>query len=247
MATDFNPLLNLFRIESTKGTTQTQSAEKVGSDNNKIKAAEKVGSGNNKEKSIFNAAGMSGLEEGAIGDSFERRTQTPQAQADTRTTDKTTSPIGKAQKGNALNINSDQATATKSNPTKGFGSLSSSNNVEDKKDDKEEKSKNTGFGSLAMGYTGSSTFNNNSEIKELAEELDCEATESAVKEKIQGMSADELVKLDSKFLEMAKDLNFISMRDIEDKTGVTAKDIEAQNKKASKKIKFGTMTSGDMV
>ena len=222
MPTDFNPLLNLFRIEPTRGTTQTQSAEKVSSDNNK-------------ENSIFNAAGMSGLEEGAIGDSFERRTPTPQAQADTRTTDKTTSPIGKAQKGNALNINSDQATATKSNPTKGFGSLSSSNNVK------------TGFGSLAMGYTGSSTFNNNSEIRELAEELDCEATESAVKEKIQGMAADELVKLDGNLLEMAKDLNFLSMRDIEDKTGVNDNDIDAQNKKDSKKIKFGTMTSGDMV
>lgn len=234
MATDFNPLLNLFRIEQTQGTTQTQSAGKVGFDNNK-------------PNSIFNAAGMNGLEESSIGDFFERRTQNPQAQADTKTIDKTTSPIGKAQKGNALNINSDKTAETKANPTKAFGSLSSSNNVEDKKDDKEEKSKNTGFGSLAMGYTGSSTFNNNSEIRELAEELDCEATESAVKEKIQGMAADELVKLDGNLLEMAKDLNFISMRDIEDKTGVNDNDIDAQNKKASKKIKFGTMTSGDMV
>ena len=37
------------------------------------------------------------------------------------------------------------------------------------------------------------------------------------------------------------------MKDIEEKTGVSEKQLADADKKQDKKIKFGTMTSGDMV
>lgn len=235
MATNFNPLLNLFRIEQTQGTAQTQSAGKIGSENNK-------------PNSIFNAAGVNAFAEDSV-DSFTRTTKNEQTQTDNKTTNtKATSPIGNAKKGDAISFGAgDKNQTNKTESNRGFGSLSGQNNVDNKEND--NKNGKTGFGSLSFGGGTQYTVNNDNEIKELAEELGCEATEDAVKKELQGMSAQDLVKLDGNLLDMAEDLDLISMKDVEEKTGVNEKDLASKNKDkdGARKIKFGTMTSGDMV
>ena len=104
------------------------------------------------------------------------------------------------------------------------------------------------------GFTGKagSTVNfanNDSEIKEIAEELGVEADENTVKNKLTSMRPEELVKLNGDILDKAKDLGLISIADIEKK--IEKKDNAGNDQKGdndpSKKIKFGTFTSGSEV
>ena len=194
---------------------------------------------------------MNTFAEDSIGDSFTRTTKTTEkAQANNET--KTTQPLNATGKNSTTTFGSTTNFATKAGSTaNSFGMLSSKANNIDNENKNETKTEKNGFGSLSVSGGGSQyTVNNDNEIKELAEELGCDATEDAVKNELQGMSAQELVKLDGSLLDMAEDLNLISMKDVEEKTGVKEKDLASKNnnnKEGAKKIKFGTMTSGDMV
>ena len=103
-------------------------------------------------------------------------------------------------------------------------------------------------GAVKAGGTMANFANNDSELKEIAEGLGVKADESTVKNKLKSMNPEELVKLDGDLLDKAKDLGLISMADVEKKIN---KNDKADNNKSdedpSKKIKFGTFTSGSEV
>lgn len=243
-------LMNLFKIGQTQGANGAGATGKVDF------------GGANKPNSIFNAAGMNGFAEDSIGDSFTRTTnknEDAKAQTDNKAQEKTnnannannaTNPnnaknakavAGRPSAGGASNVSN--FGLTKGDGANKFGMLSGAN----KEDDAQKATEQTGFGSLA-GFKGTNyTVDKSSELQELADELGCEAQEDVVKNKLQKMDAKDLAKLDSSMLDVAEDLNLISRNDIEEKTGVTDKDLKNADKKQDKKIKFGTMTSGDMV
>ncbi len=242
-------LINMFKIGQMQGPNGASSAGKVDF------------GGNNKPNSIFNAAGMNGLAEDSIGDSFTRTTNKTQenTQVENKSQDKTQEKANNATNPNNANNQKTagaKAAAGKSNIsnfglTQGsnasdsnkFGMLSSTEQGDAAKDATEK----TGFGSLSVGGGTKYTVDKSSELQELAEELGCEAKEDVVKNQLQKMDAKDLAKLDSNALDIAEDLDLISMKDIEEKTGVSDKDLKNADKKQDKKIKFGTMTSGDMV
>ena len=177
MPTNFNPLLNLFKVGHTQNTNATQTPEKIGSQNSK-------------SGSIFNEAGMNTFAEDSIGDSFTRTTKTTEkAQANNET--KTTQPLNATGKNSTTTFGSTTNFATKAGSTaNSFGMLSSKANNIDNENKNETKTEKNGFGSLSVSGGGSQyTVNNDNEIKELAEELGCDATEDAVKNELQGMSA----------------------------------------------------------
>ncbi len=244
-----NLINNLFKIGQLQGPNSTSGAGKVD-----------LGS-NNKPNSIFNAAGMNGFNEDSIGDSFTRTTNKAEeinnqtenktqnneqntAQDKAKNTTNPNNAKGKATTGSMGKNNAPTFGLTQgANNNNSFGTLSANKNEENAQDSTEK----TGFGSLAINTGAKYTVNNDDEIKELAEALGCEAEEDAVKNELSKMNAKDLAKLDGNLLDIAEDLNLISMKDIEEKTGVSEKQLENADKKQDKKIKFGTMTSGDMV
>ena len=238
MATNLNAFnFDLFKIGQTQQTGSTTSVEKT--------------SKSSKDIDIAAAAGWNNFKEDFSGDTFVRTSNKESNEAkDVAGVDKAnkatqTNPAAKAKNAKvAANGAQDKVDYTGGAAEgKGFGMLSTQNQ------EKSNKLGFSGFGSLSMGDTPQYTSSNESEIQELANELGCEAKESVVKDKLQEMSAKDLAKLDSKYLDMAEDLDLLSMKDVEQKTGVKEKDLASNNidKKADKKIKFGTMTSGDMV
>lgn len=236
MATNFTPLLQIFKIGQTQAPTSTQ-------------AIGKQAAGNNKQNSIF----MNSFAEDSIGDSFTRTTKANEENTTNNTTSKpnSTQPTTNTAKTPTLSFGS---MAGMANNTKGtsnsFGVLSSNTNGVGNENQANDKFTSSGFGSLSIGGNSAQyTVNYDDEIKELAEELGCEATEEAVKKELQGMSAKELVKLDGKLLDMAEDIGLLTAKDVEEKTGVSEKKLADanKNKDEDRKIKFGTMTSGDMV
>lgn len=142
-----------------------------------------------------------------------------------------------------------------------------------KKNDNEDKqTSNTSFAGKYSG--GFNTANNDSELKELADELGCEANENTVKNKLKSMNPEELAKLNGDALDTAQDLGLISKSDIDKKLGTDGKDkpavkeqkdgtnanmqnpfekgekdnkISANDDKDDKKLKFGTFSSGSEV
>lgn len=243
-----NLINNLFKIGQLQGPNSTSGASKVD-----------FGS-NNKPNSIFNAAGMNGFNEDAVGDSFTRttnKTEETNNQTENKTQNKeqntaqdkaknATNPNnakGKAEAGSMGKNNAPTFGLTQGANNNSFGALSANKNEENTQDATEK----TGFGSLAINTGTKYTVNNDDEIKELAEALGCEAEEDAVKNELSKMNAKDLAKLDGNLLDTAEELNLISMKDIEEKTGVSEKQLADADKKQDKKIKFGTMTSGDMV
>lgn len=238
-------LINMFKIGQMQGPNGASAAGKVDF------------GGNNKPNSIFNAAGMNGFAEDSIGDSFTRTTN--KAQDDNKVENKTQDKANNATNPNNANNQKTagaKAAAGKSNISN-FGLTQGSNEANsnkfgmlsatEKEDAAKESTEKNGFGSLAVGGGTRYTVDKSSELQELAEELGCEAKEDVVKNQLQKMDAKDLAKLDSNALDIAEDLNLISMKDIEEKTGVSDKDLKNADKKQDKKIKFGTMTSGDMV
>lgn len=238
MATNF---INMFKIGQLQSPTGTSSTSKVDYGNS------------SKPNSIFNAAGMNSLAEDSIGDSFTRTTNK---------TDEVNNPVenkGKEQSNNAKNIPGATVANGATTPTFGLNSgLNSTNNngenkfgmlssIKNEDIDKDNSKTSMGFGSLAVGNATKYTTDNSSELQELADKLGCEAEEDTIKNELQKMDAKELAKLDSDLLDIAEDLDLISRQDIEEKTGVSDSDLKNSEKKDDKKIKFGTMTSGDMV
>lgn len=243
MATNFNTFnLDLFKIGKTQQTGATQGTGKV---NEK----------NPKDIDIAGAAGWNNFAENAIGDTFTRTTQNNETTGvegtakgekvaqDKKANAQKDSKMTKPAMG--MNKNQNASNANKFGSASGFGMLSLNNN-EDKTDKTES---NSGFGSLSLDSTPSNTNAQNEELQELAEALDCEANEDIVKEKLEGMDAKDLAKLDGEMLDIAEDLGLIEAKDIEKKTGVTEKELTSDKTKKTndRKIKFGTMTSGDMV
>lgn len=104
----------------------------------------------------------------------------------------------------------------------------------------------------SAGFTGKtntsvSFANNDSELKEIAETLGCEADEDTIKNKLQSMSPEELVKLDGDTLDTAADLGLINMSDVEKKIGSEGNNNEKKDDDQNKKLEFGTFTSGSEV
>lgn len=238
-------LINMFKIGQMQGPNGASAAGKVDF------------GGNNKPNSIFNAAGMNGFAEDSIGDSFTRTTN--KAQDDNKVENKTQDKANNATNPNNANNQKTagaKAAAGKSNISN-FGLTQGSNatnsnkfgmlSATEQEDAAKDSTEKNGFGSLAVGGGTRYTVDKSSELQELAEELGCEAKEDVVKNQLQKMDAKDLAKLDSNALDIAEDLDLISMKDIEEKTGVSDKDLKNADKKQDKKIKFGTMTSGDMV
>ena len=237
MATDYSFNFDFFKIGQAQ---QAGSARATGNTNEK----------KSHDIDIAGAAGWNNLADMSIGDSFTRTTQPNENNVvdGVEKNDKVmqgkqsnpVKPLGVA----GLNNKQNALSTDKFGGSLGFGMLSTNN------EDKADKIEDSGskFGSLSsLGAQGSTS--ENEDLQKLAEALDCEANEDVVKEKLENMDAKELAKLDGQLLDIAEDLGLIDEKIVEKKTGVSEKELASNKTKKTdnSKIKFGTMTSGDMV
>ena len=240
MTTNLNAFnYDLFKIGKTEQSTNT-------------KTSQKVGEKESKNIDIAGAAGWNNFQEPSMIDSFTRTTQTQDEKsvATTANSNPTQTKTTNPQKGMVFGTLGAEASQTQSvsNTNKfgtasGFGMLSLNSNSKT-----DETNTNESFNANFNTEEQSST-SQNEELEELANALDCEAKEDVVKDKLKQMSTKDLIKLDSKMLDIAKDLGLFTEKDVAQKTGVTERELTSYNttKSDDKKIKFGTMTSGDMV
>ena len=242
MATDLN-LMNYFKIGQLGSTNAANGVNKVDAGNANA----------SKPNSIF---GNNAFAQDEIGDSFTSTTKNKGNEKTQETTDKVssaqkataTSPMGSAKAANVSNYGIDETSKGTKSQAASFGMLAQNTDKIDN-DNKQQTNSLMGFGMFSRGNAPQYNLDNTQELQELAEALDCEATEDAIKEKMNGMSAKELASIDGSALDIAEDLGIFTMEDVEKKTNVKEKDLVSMNKdqKKPKGIKFGTMTSGDMV